>query len=221
MEVVPERQGGGGVVEPCGAPRRSLTPLRALSERGLARAAASLGRMLGSPVRFTLREVHHLPSSALTALAEGLDSDPVAGLRIRMQGEGDGWILILLPLPSAYRILQRLTGTPAEPRDLTEIECSAVEEVGNIVASSFLSELGDVLGRRFFPSAPELHLDNTSRLVRDTLASLHTVGTEVLVVHALLEDAEGRIQGQLFVVPDVDTLQPVARGAVGELGACL
>ena len=206
------------MAEAAGGPRGSLARVRSLSERGLSRAADSLGRLLGYPVRLAVQEVRRLPSSTLLALAGDAGAGPAAGLRIRIRGEGAGWILILLPLPTVYRLLQALTGAPAQPRELTETERSAVQEVGNIVASSFLSEWGDLLGRRFVPSVPDVHLDNIPRLVRDVLASVHALGSEALVVYALLEEPARRIEGRVFIVPEVGALGPVAHGAAGERG---
>jgi chemotaxis protein CheC len=203
----------GGVLTP------DFARVRGLSDRSLSRAERSLGLMLGHSVRFAVREVHGVPSSALPSLAEDADWDRFAGLRFRILGQGSGWILLLFPLPTIYRLLQLLMGTPANPRDLTAMECSAVREVGNLLASSFLSELGDLVGRRLMPSPPELHFEQIPGVVRELLASLHPLGAEVVVIQARLEDAEGDIQGQFFVVPEVGALEPIARGAAEERGA--
>jgi chemotaxis protein CheC len=162
--------------------------------------------------------VHGVPSSALPSLAEDAARDRLAGLRFRILGQGSGWIFLLFPLPTIYRLLQLLMGTPADPRDLTEMERSAVREVGNLLASSFLSELGDLVGRRLMPSMPEIHFEQIPRVVRELLASLHALGAEVLVIQARLEDPEGSIQGRFFVVPEVGTLEPIAPVAAGERG---
>ena len=203
------------MAEPTGEPWGSLTRVRELSERGLSRAAESLGRLLGSPVRLTLREVRHLPSRNVPALVEHGDSSPGIGLTVRIQGQGGGWIFIVFPLHAVYRLLQVLMRTPVEARDLTGLELSAVQEVGNLLASSFLSELGDRLGRRLIPSAPEIHLTNVSRVVRDMLSSHHALDAEVLVVQARLEDAESNIEGRFFVVPEVRALEPTTGAAGG------
>jgi len=212
---------GAGVAEPGAGAHGDLARIRGLSERGLARAAESLGRMLGNPVRFADQEIRSLRSSALPALADAVGGGSPAVLRIEIHGEGSGWILILLPLPTVYRLLQVLMGIPAEPRDLTETERSAIQEVGNIVASSFLSELGDRLGRRFLPSAPEIHLDNVPRVVRGVLACVRDLGSDVLVVQAVLEDRERHIEGRIFVVPAVSALEPVSRDAAGGQGVSI
>ena len=211
---------GAGVAEPGAGAHGDLARIRGLSERGLARAAESLGRMLGNPVRFTGREIRSLRASALPALVDA-GGRSLAILRIEIHGEGDGWILILLPLPTVYRLLQALMGIPAEPRNLTEIERSAIQEVGNVVASSFLSELGDRLGRRFLPSAPEIHLDDVPRVVRGVLASVRDLGSDVLVLHAVLQDRERHIEGRIFVVPAVSALESVSRNAAGGQGVSI
>ena len=202
----------GGVLSP------DVARVRGLSDRSLSRAERSLGLMLGHSVRFAVREVHGVSSSALPSLAEDAERDRLAGLRFRILGQGSGWILLLFPLPTIYRLLQLLMGTPANPRDLTEMERSAVREVGNLLASSFLSELGDLVGRRLMPSAPEIHFEQIPRVVREMLASLHALGAEVLVIQARLEDPEGDIHGRFFVMPEVGTLEPIAPVAAGERG---
>ena len=209
------------MAEPGAGAHGDLARIHGLSERGLARAAESLGRMLGNPVRFADQEIRSLRSSALPALADAVGGGSPAVLRIEIHGEGSGWILILLPLPTVYRLLQALMGIPAEPRDLTETERSAIQEVGNIAASSFLSELGDRLGRRFLPSAPEIHLDNVPRVVRGVLAAVRDLGSDVLVVQAVLEDRERHIEGRIFVVPAVSALEPVSRDAAGGQGVSI
>lgn len=199
-------------------PAPDVARVQGISERSLSRAERSLGMMLGHSVRFAVRGVHGISSSALPSLAEDADWDRFAGLRFRILGQGSGWILLLFSRLTVYRLLQLLMGTPANPRDLTEMECSAVREVGNLLASSFLSELGDLVGRRLMPSPPELHFEEVPRVVREVLASLHALVAEVVVIQARLEDAEGDIHGRFFVVPEVGVLEPIARGAAESRG---
>jgi chemotaxis protein CheC len=205
----------GGVLSPDAA------RVRALSDQSLSRAERSLGLMLGHSVRFAVREVHGVLSSALPSLAEDAERERLAGLRFRILGQGSGWILLLFPLPAIYRLLQLLMGTPATPHPLTEMERSAMREVGNLLVSSFLSELGDLVGRRLMPSPPEIHFEQIPRVVRELLASLHDLGAEVVVIQARLEDSEGGIHGRFFAVPEVGTLEPIAPVAAGERGGVL
>ena len=206
------------MTQPTGATEGRLETIRVIGEHGLSRAAESLSHMLGSRVRLTLTDVWGPPPAALPALAENVERRPAAALRVRIDGDGRGWVLIVLPMPAVYRVVQELLGTPVQPRDLTEIDRSAVQEFGNVMVSSFLSELGDRLGRRLFPSPPELHLDDVRPLLRDLAVWARALDSEVWVVQARLEVPARRIQGQVLVALDVGALAPMTRGATGERG---
>lgn len=187
-----------------------LSKVRDISERSVRRAEESVRRLLGHSLRLTLRGIY--PVSTLVENAEG---GPMAGLQLQITGQGSGCILILFPLPMVFRFLQVLLGGAAEPRPLREMERSAIQEVGNIMASSFLSELGDLLGRRLLHSSPEMYIENIPQLVRDVATSLRALGSELLVIQGAIEDGEYQPQGRFFFVPEAAILEPIARGTAG------
>lgn len=199
-----------------GNPQR-LAGFQQLCERGMSRAAEALGRLLGRPVQWARLEIRDPGSSAMPALADDGDGN-AAALRIQFHGDGRGWILILIPYPAVTHLLRTLLGTRAEPRDLTEIERSAIQELGNVAASSFLTEIGDRLGRRLLPSVPEITLGNAGDALRVLLAAVAERGEGVLVVQALLEDRERDIHARIFIVQEPGALTAASRGAPGTQG---
>jgi chemotaxis protein CheC len=104
-------------------------------------------------------------------------------------------------------MLRVLLGTHEGPRSLSGEERSAVQEVGNILASSFLSGLGDLLGKPLMPSPPEIHLDDLKGLMGQVAADLEGHASEILVVQALFEDPEQLIEGRFFVLPEMESLE--------------
>jgi chemotaxis protein CheC len=108
-------------------------------------------------------------------------------------------------MPTIRRMLEALLGRPGAGAEFTEMECSAIREIGNVLASSFLSELGDLTRRRFLPSPPRILLDDLPPVMADTLASLARLGPQVAVVQGLFEDPVQHIQGQFFILPEMDS----------------
>jgi chemotaxis protein CheC len=190
-----------------------LTRVWDLSQRSMRRAGESLTLFLGHPVRLAVLDILALPASDLPSLAEENAGGPMAALQCEIVGPAIGSILILFPQSTISRFLRALLGMSAEGRPLTPVEESAILEVGNILSSSFLSEMGDRIGRRLMHSPPEIHFTNIPRLVRELLSSLHLLGSEVLVVQGILEDPERHIQGRFFVVPEIATQDPIVPGA--------
>ena len=192
-----------------------LSKVRDISERSVRRAEESVRRLLGHSLRLTLRGIH-----PLSTLVEDAEGGPMAGLQLQITGQGNGRILILFPLPMVFRFLQILLGGAAEPRPLREMERSAIQEVGNIMASSFLSELGDLLGRRLLHSSPEMYIENIPQLVRDVATSLRALGSELLVIQGAIEDGDHQPQGRFFFVPEAAVLEPIACGTAGNREGC-
>ncbi|HTU00820.1 MAG TPA: chemotaxis protein CheC, partial [Candidatus Sulfotelmatobacter sp.] len=122
--------------------------LKALSERSLERASESLSQLLGHGVRLTVSGVETLGLDALPALALDEKRGRLGALTFGIQGDTQGVLLILFPLTTIFRMLNTLLGSKDGPRVLTDVEQSAFQEIGNILASSFLSELGELTGRR-------------------------------------------------------------------------
>jgi chemotaxis protein CheC len=193
----------------------TLVKLRVLSEHSLGRAAQSMTALLGHPVRLEVSGITPVPLGALPRLLAAADSGVLAGLRFQIVGEAEGQIVLLFPLRTIFRMLRMLLGTHEGPRSLSPQEQSAVQEVGNILVSAFLSGLGDLLGKRLLPSPPEIHLDDLTGLMRRVTEDVKGREADVLVVQALFEDPEQRIEGQFFMLPEMASLEALLHPADG------
>ena len=196
-------------------PDLALTRFRALSQECLRRAGESLSTLLGHPVRLTASAISAVPVGALPGLAAEAVSGPMAGLRVPFHGEHGGQIVILFPLATVFRMVGVLLRTQVRPLSLSETERSAVMEVGNILASSFLSGLADLLGKRLMPRPPELYVEDFPGLIQRVMADFEGKGSEILVVEALFEDPGQRIEGRFYVLPEAASLNALLRAAPG------
>lgn len=199
-------------------PDLALTRFRAVSEESLRRAGESLSGLLAHPVRLTVSAISTVPVGALPDLTAEAVSGPMAGLLIRFSGEAAGQIVILFPLATVFRMLGVLLKGQVRLLSLSETERSAVQEVGNILASAFLSGLADLLGKRLMPSPPQLRVDDFPGLIQQVMADLEGEGSEVLVVEALFEDPGQRIEGRFYVLPEAASLNALLQAARGDGG---
>jgi chemotaxis protein CheC len=199
-------------------PDLALTRFRAVSGESLRRAGESMSVLLGHPVRLTVSAISTVPVATLPDLTAEAVSGPMAGLLIRFSGEAAGQLVILFPLATVFRMLGVLLKGHLRLLSLSETERSAVREVGNILASAFLSGLADLLGKRLMPSPPELHVDDFQGLIQQVMADLQGEGSEVLVVEAFFEDPGQRIHGRFYVLPEAASLNALIQAAPGDGG---
>ena len=201
MRTRTERQTLGGTVN----------QLRSLSEQSLERAGGSLAALLGHPVDLAVSEVRVLTIGDLATVTEGTDA-VVGGARFEITGEGRGQMMIVFPLPTLARMLEALLGRSREVSALGPAEQSAVQEVANIVVSSFLNGLSDLLNKRLLPTPPQFQYGSMHELLHGVMGALGPAPQTVLVVQAVFKDEGGQVLGRFFVVPRVPDLDAMLDG---------
>jgi chemotaxis protein CheC len=189
-----------------------VNQLRQFSEQSLERAGGSLAALLGHPVRLAVSEVRTLPIRDLATLTDETDA-VVGGARFEITGEGRGEMMILFPLPTLARMLEVLLGNSRAGSELGPVEQSAVQEVANIVVSSFLSGLSDLLDKRLLPTPPRFQYGSMRELVHGIMAAPGPAPQGALVVQAVFQDEGGQLLGRFFVVPKVPALDAMLGSA--------
>jgi chemotaxis protein CheC len=161
-----------------------LDALRELANIASGTAATALSQMLARDVEISVPRALALPPA--DAVDECGDPEQhVAGVVVPIQGDIDGMVLLLIPYEQA-EILCSLLGVEAH----TEVGDSALREIGNILATSYLNGLGSMTGLELEPSPPHLHTDMLAAIVSSLL--IGTAGADDL---ALVLDSELDVSG--------------------------
>lgn len=191
-----------------------LDALREVSNIGVAHAATALSQLIGRSISLTVPKVLLTDISKVPEFFGGAEKI-VVGIYLQMLGDARGNILIVLPRDSALKLLSRLL-----PRDksegalLTELEMSALKEVGNILASAYLNALGTLMGKTLIPSVPVLSFDMAGAVIDYALIELGKVGDLALMVETDFFGEEEKINGQFFLLPDPESLK-IILNAIG------
>ena len=162
-----------------------LDALRELANIASGNAATALSQMLAREVEISVPLALALPPvDAVEACG-----DPeriVAGVVVPIQGDIEGIVLLLIPDVHSEGLCAML-GVEAH----TEVGDSALREIGNILATSYLNGLGAMTGLAMEPSPPQLHSDMLGAIVSTLL--IGTSGADAL---ALVLDSELDVSGE-------------------------
>jgi chemotaxis protein CheC len=166
-----------------------LDALRELANIASGTAATALSQMLAREVEITV------PRALVLAAADAVDAcgDPelhVSGVVVPIQGDIDGLVLLLIPYEHAEGLCSMLG---VEPH--TDYGDSALREIGNILATSYLNGLGAMTGLTLEPSPPHLHTDMLGAIVSTLL-----VGTGAATELALVLDSELDVSGEACAI---------------------
>jgi chemotaxis protein CheC len=161
-----------------------LDALRELANIASGTAATALSQMLAREVEINVPRALALPPA--DAVDECGDPEQhVAGVVVPIQGDIDGIVLLLIPYEQAENLCG-LLGVEAH----TEVGDSALREIGNILATSYLNGLAAMTGMQLEPSPPLLHTDMLAAIVSSLLVG--AAGTHDL---ALVLDSELDVSG--------------------------
>lgn len=191
---------------------RGADALRELFNVGAGNAATSLSQMLGKErVHVDVPVIQYVETSRLGEVLGGEQVYCAVGFTI--SGGFDAFLLVLFEEGSARRLAAALLGKPVPPDDertpLDAAARSALDETGNIVASSFVSGLGRMTNRRILPSTPFSGINAKTGAVDQVLGKMGMAASQSIICRTDFTTRGTRIQGHLLLVPDKQSLQGI------------
>lgn len=191
--------------------------LKETSNIGMGHAATALSQMIGHPVKL---RVPHVTITKISQVPESLGGAEkmMVGITLQVLGDARGSILLLFPQESAHRLLYNLIGDQGKVLIMNEVTISALKEVGNILASAYLSALGSMLHKTLIPSVPLLAYDMAGAVVDYVLIDLSKSSDLAMLVETDFigeSSSDLAIKGHFFLIPDPSTLDMFLDAAGG------
>jgi chemotaxis protein CheC len=162
-----------------------LDALRELANIGSGTAGTALSRLLGRSVDISV------PNAVVLPLAEAVEAvgaaeQEVTGVAIPLAGDMDAVVLLVFPVDEAGALCAMLGVEPG-----TQDAVSALGEIGNILAASYIGSLGAMTGLDLDLTPPHTATDMLAAIVASVLAT-RAAGTDT----ALILDSELQVEGE-------------------------
>ncbi len=182
--------------------------LKELANIGTGHATTALSQMLhGKLFQLVVPDAQMLPFEELADFIGGLEQT-VAGIFVIISGDVKGHMAFLLPLESALVLVELLTGDADD--NLGELQLSALQEIGNIMITSYLNALSKMTGLLMAPSVPGLAIDMAGAVWQSVLAGAEVTSDVTLIRTDFF--AQGQtIKGNIIFLPDEEDFAKVAR----------
>jgi len=188
-----------------------IDALREVSNIGMGHAATALSQLLGKTVHLQVPQVLITDISKVPELLGGAEK-MVVGIYLQVLGSARGNILMIFPRENAIKMLDKLLNRDNTKGGLlSELEVSALKEVGNILASAYLNALGSMLKMTLIPSVPMLSFDMAGAVVDYVLVDLAADGDLSLMVETEFFEEGEQVKGHFFLLPDPPSLQIILK----------
>jgi len=125
----------------------------------------------------------------------------VAGVYLPITGDIKGASILIFPEKIAYTLcdmlVRRKLGTT---RKLTELDKSALKEVGNIICGSLLTVFSNILKIKIIENVPELSFDMFGAVVDQIIIQFAQKAEEVLIVELRFGFEHIKIKGHIILI---------------------
>ncbi len=180
--------------------------LREIGNVGMGQAATALSQLTGKTIHLEVPQVLLTDAAGISGYL-GRETQTVVGIYLRMLGDAQGNILMVFPWENATRLLELLLCREVSGgASLSELELSALKEVGNILASAYLNALGETLHMTLIPSVPLMCIDRTGAVIATAFAEFDETGKVALILDTEFFSKDARVSGKFLLLPSPASL---------------
>ena len=185
-----------------------LDVLGEIGNIGSGNAVTALSSMLSVRIDMSVPKVQMLEFKDAAAILGG-EEKLVVGIYLDLYDEVEGNIMFVLDLESAINLTDMLLNRKSEKEELDEIALSALSEVGNILASSYVNSLSELTGLKITVSVPSLAIDMAGAILSVPAIKFGQIADQILFIETVFAEDDNYVKGNLFLMPDMSSFEKI------------
>ncbi|MEY8303170.1 chemotaxis protein CheC [Anaerosalibacter bizertensis] len=193
----------------------TIDVLKELGNIGSGNAATALATLISKKVDMAVPQVKILDFKDVPKILGG-EEVPVVGIYFEMSGEIIGNIMFVLSLESGKNLTNILFNKKNNSMELDEMDMSALSEIGNILASSYINSLSALTGLKLTISVPSLATDMAGAILSVPAIQYGYIADHVLFIETQFQEGDKKVTGNLFMIPEIDSFKKLLKS----LGVC-
>lgn len=181
--------------------------LREIGNIGSGSAATALSSLMNKPIDITVPDVRLMNFNDTINFMGGAEKI-VVGLMLSFTGEISGLIMYILQKNFAQRIINSFYSKDLENLlDMDEMDRSALCEVGNIMASSYVNAISGLAGLKIDISVPSICIDMAGAILSVPAIEYASLGDKVLFIDDNFRVPDGSYRSNMILIPEMNSLQ--------------
>ena len=182
--------------------------LREIGNIGAGNATTAIASMLGIRLEMSVPKVELLEVSQLGS-AICPEDETIVGIFLEVQIDIEGSMMFLLKMDSAQFLVNKLMGRDGDLKEeFDEMDLSALKEIGNIIAASYLNALSSLTGLVISPSIPYIAVDMAASILSVPAIQFGQFGDNALLIQTEFGD-DIMINGYFILMPEQDSYDKI------------
>lgn len=181
--------------------------LRELGNIGAGNAATALSMMLMQTVQMSVPTVKVLDFNDLVNILGGPEK-VVVGILTHLVDDVNGMIMFILDQEFAHVIVNILLNKQINDyTEMTEVDFSAINEIGNIMSASYVNAIASLTGLKINITVPSITVDMAGAILSVPAIEMGMTGDKVLYIEEdFLGDSE-KVKSCMLLIPEMDSLK--------------
>lgn len=180
--------------------------LKEIGNIGSGNAVTALATMLAKRVDMKVPRVRIMDFKDVAEVLGG-EEELVAGIYLNLGSDVEGNIMFILDIDSALNLTNMLLNR--EDDKLDDIAMSALSEVGNILASSYVNSLSALTDLKITVSIPSLAIDMAGAILSVPAIQFGFIADQVLFIETIFQEGNNFVKGNLFLLPDMNSFEKI------------
>ena len=172
--------------------------LREIGNIGAGNATTTIAQMLNERIDMKVPNVQLMEASELgTAICA--EDEIIVGIFLEVQTDIAGSMMFLLPMDSAQNVVNMLMHRSSDYREpFDDMDLSALKEIGNIIAASYLSALSTMTQLTITPSVPYIAVDMAAAILSVPAIQFGQYGDNALLIQTEFGE-ENKVSGYFLL----------------------
>ncbi len=182
--------------------------LREIGNIGAGNATTAIATMLNIKLNMEVPNVKLMAVQDLNT-AIGSEEEEIVGIYLGVQDDIEGSLMFLLKMDDAHRLVNHLLGKSPDDREpFDEMAMSAMKEIGNIIAGSYLSALSAMTNLKISPTVPYIAVDMAGAILSIPAIQFGQYGDNALLIETAF-GGDTMFEGFFILLPELDSYDKI------------
>jgi len=183
-----------------------LSVLSEIGNIGAGNAATALSHFIADKVMISVPELQIIDVNSMTTILGGPENE-MAGILVNMTDDVKGMLLFLLEKDFICLLINVLMDKNIKGfADISEIDMSAIMEIGNILAGSYVNAISMMTNLNIRLSMPQVAVDMVGAILSYPAAYFGIMGDKLLFIGEDFLSGENKIRSHLLIMPEPKSL---------------
>lgn len=188
-----------------------LDILREIGNIGAGNATTALSQMINKRIDMGIPKVNVLEFKELAEVLGGAEN-PIVGILLGVEGQINGMMMFVLEQNSAHNLVNMLMGRDMGGfNDFTEMDLSALSEIGNIISGAYLSSLSSLTNLKIIATIPYMAIDMAGAILSVPAIEFGKVGDRALLIQTDFGGELERVFGYFILIPDMESYSTILK----------